>query len=149
MVVGKCKNSHFGGIKTWQLPTKIIKPILEPEPPKTPTEPIAGLPSNTANTGIAGTIQTMPGGSNTTTTSMPSNTIDDKIYEGHDVVDLPEFPGGDEALMSYLSTHIKYPSRASSNDIEGKVVLSFVVNKVGEIDEIKIERNLCIILILP
>lgn len=54
----------------------------------------------------------------------------------------PEFPGGNEALLKYLYTHIKYPEMAIENRIEGMVVLKFTVTKNGEIDNIKVIREL-------
>lgn len=126
------------------IPTKIVKPIDLPVVPILPSTPISGIPGNQTSPGIVGTIPTIPGtgGTSSIATTITSNVVDDKIHEDYDVQYLPEFPGGDDALYEFLSSHLKYPSRASSNDVEGKVVLSFVVNKVGEIDEIKIERSL-------
>lgn len=49
------------------------------------------------------------------------------------VEQMPEFPGGMEALMKYLQKNIKYPSRAQDNNIQGRVMVSFVVNRDGSI----------------
>lgn len=49
------------------------------------------------------------------------------------VEQMPEFPGGMQALMAYLSKNIKYPSVAQDNGIQGRVFVSFVVNKDGSI----------------
>ena len=49
------------------------------------------------------------------------------------VEQMPEFPGGMQALMTYLSKNIKYPSVAQDNGIQGRVLVSFVVNKDGSI----------------
>lgn len=51
------------------------------------------------------------------------------------VEEMPSFPGGEEALMNYLSKNIKYPSIALENNIQGRVMISFVVNKDGSIVE--------------
>ncbi len=59
-----------------------------------------------------------------------------------DLQQYPEFPGGEEALTAYLVKHIQYPSRALQNDIEGHVTLGFLVNKDGEIEDIKVIRSL-------
>jgi protein TonB len=50
----------------------------------------------------------------------------------------PEFPGGTGALMKYVSENIIYPSEAQSNNIEGKVILKFVVNPDGSVDRIEV-----------
>jgi len=49
------------------------------------------------------------------------------------VEDSPEFPGGIEALLKYLKDNIKYPSICRENNIQGRVIVSFVVNKDGKI----------------
>lgn len=61
-----------------------------------------------------------------------------------DIVDVqvfPEFPGGEDELMRYLMSHLKYPQEAVRNNISGRVTLGFVVNKNGEIDDIKVLRS--------
>ena len=55
---------------------------------------------------------------------------------------MPEFPGGMEALMKYLSKNIKYPSSALDNNIQGRSVLTFVVNKDGSIVDIEVVKSL-------
>lgn len=53
----------------------------------------------------------------------------------------PEFPGGMEALMKYLSKNIKYPSIALDNGIQGRVLVSFTVNKDGSIVDPEIMKS--------
>ncbi len=50
---------------------------------------------------------------------------------------MPEFPGGEAALMKYLSKNIRYPHMAQENGVQGKVFIQFVVNKDGSISEVK------------
>ena len=57
------------------------------------------------------------------------------------VEQMPRFPGGDEALMKYLSSHINYPTMAMENNIQGRVVVQFVVQKDGKIGEVKVVRS--------
>lgn len=49
---------------------------------------------------------------------------------------MPQFPGGDAALMKYVSTHLIYQG------IEGKCIVQFVITKTGEIGEVKVVRSL-------
>ena len=64
---------------------------------------------------------------------------DDDVY---DVVEkMPEFPGGMAELMKYLSSNIKYPVEAHKAGIQGRVVVSFVVNKDGTVKDAKIVRS--------
>ncbi|WP_183568008.1 energy transducer TonB [Mucilaginibacter sp. SP1R1] len=51
----------------------------------------------------------------------------------------PEFKGGIEAFGRYLSRKIEYPYTARRDNIEGRVVLSFVVEKNGQVTEIKVQ----------
>jgi len=55
---------------------------------------------------------------------------------------MPEFPGGEEALMSYIAHNIKYPTSAMENEISGKVIVEFVVDKNGKIIKPKIVKSL-------
>ncbi len=57
------------------------------------------------------------------------------------VEEMPEFPGGMEALLAYLSKNIKYPSIAQDNNIQGRVIVEFVVNKDGSIVEPVVKRS--------
>lgn len=53
----------------------------------------------------------------------------------------PEFPGGETALMEFLQKTMKYPEEAAKNKIEGRVVVSFVIEKDGSISNIEIMRS--------
>ena len=57
------------------------------------------------------------------------------------VEQMPQFPGGEAALMKYLSSHINYPTMAAENGIQGRVVVQFVVDKTGQIGEVKVVRS--------
>lgn len=59
-----------------------------------------------------------------------------------DVVEqMPSFPGGDGALMEFLSKNIKYPVVAQENGVQGRVVVSFVVERDGSITDVKVARS--------
>lgn len=58
------------------------------------------------------------------------------------VEEMPEFPGGMEALLQYLGRNIKYPTIAQEQGIQGKSIISFVVNKDGSIVDPKVEKSL-------
>ncbi len=57
------------------------------------------------------------------------------------VEDMPEFPGGDLALRKFIANSIKYPVIAQENGIEGKVYVTFVVDKDGSVSNAKILRG--------
>ena len=54
---------------------------------------------------------------------------------------MPSYPGGDAALMKYLNDHLRYPQSAADNNIQGKVIVQFVVEKNGKIGEVKVARS--------
>ena len=59
-----------------------------------------------------------------------------------DVVEqMPSFPGGQAALMQWLSSNIKYPVVAEENGVQGRVVCTFVVEKDGSITDVKVVRG--------
>ncbi|MCG8581033.1 MAG: TonB family protein [Bacteroidales bacterium] len=57
------------------------------------------------------------------------------------VEDMPEFPGGEEALRKYIAQSVKYPVIAQENGIQGRVYVSFVVNTKGKVTDVKIARG--------
>jgi len=57
------------------------------------------------------------------------------------VEEMPHFPGGEEALMKWLSENIRYPVIAQENGIQGRVICQFVVNTDGSIVDIQVVRG--------
>lgn len=57
------------------------------------------------------------------------------------VEDEPEFPGGTKALMEFISKNLRYPAFAAENGIQGRVTLSFVVEKDGSVTDIQEMRS--------
>lgn len=55
-----------------------------------------------------------------------------------EIQQLPSFPGGEHALQLFIVTNLNYPIAARENNIQGNVLLSFVVNKDGTITDIEI-----------
>lgn len=53
----------------------------------------------------------------------------------------PEFPGGVEALYKYLAENIKYPEKAKNNKVEGRVYITFVIEKDGTVSDAKVLRS--------
>ena len=52
----------------------------------------------------------------------------------------PEFPGGEDARVQWLGTHVQYPAEAKAKKLEGTVFVTFVVEKDGSISDVKV-RN--------
>lgn len=70
---------------------------------------------------------------------MPRYTVPESpVYEI--VEHMPTFPGGDAALIEFLSRNVKYPPVASDNDIQGKVVCKFTVETDGTLTNIRVTK---------
>jgi len=54
---------------------------------------------------------------------------------------LPEFQGGQKGWEEYIKTNLKYPEEAKKNKITGRVIMSFVVDKAGSLEDIKVLRG--------
>lgn len=54
---------------------------------------------------------------------------------------MPEFPGGQEGLMTYLKRSIRYPPEAQRKSIQGRVYVSFVIDKTGKITDVRITES--------
>lgn len=67
--------------------------------------------------------------------------FDDEKKVFRHVEQMPQFPGGDKALLKYISRNIKYPQVAADNGVQGKVYLKFVIEKDGSIGEILIVKS--------
>lgn len=64
---------------------------------------------------------------------------DTKVFTA--VEQMPQFPGGEAALMKYLNSHINYPTVAMENGVQGRVIVQFVVTRSGNIGEVKVVRS--------
>lgn len=57
------------------------------------------------------------------------------------VEQMPQFPGGDAELYKWISSHIKYPTMAAENNIQGRVTVRFVVKEDGSIGRVEVLRG--------
>ncbi len=57
------------------------------------------------------------------------------------VEDMPEFPGGQAALLQYIGKAVKYPVIAQENGIQGRVIVTFTVEKDGSVADAQIVRG--------
>lgn len=60
----------------------------------------------------------------------------------YDVVEkMPQYPGGENKLLDYIGKNLRYPLTAMQNNIQGKVIARFVVNKLGKVEKTEILRS--------
>ena len=69
----------------------------------------------------------------------PKPEVATKVFDV--VEEMPSFPGGQGALMSYLASNIKYPVVAQENGVQGRVIVSFVVERDGSISDVRVARS--------
>lgn len=73
------------------------------------------------------------------TTSSYQDTPQGRIYE---VVEEPcRFPGGDAALLKYISDNVKYPEEAFNAGIQGRVTTIFIINEDGSVGDVDVVRS--------
>lgn len=65
--------------------------------------------------------------------------VQEKVYDFVEVQ--PEFPGGMEKMMRFLSINFNYPQIDKENGVEGRVFVSFVVGKDGEVSDVKVIKG--------
>jgi len=71
--------------------------------------------------------------------TMKKGDDDEKAFEV--VEKMPAFPGGDKALLEFLSKNIKYPVEAQKKGLQGRVVVNFIVEKNGSINHANVIRS--------
>ena len=69
----------------------------------------------------------------------PKPEVASKVFDV--VEEMPQFPGGQAALMSFLGSNIKYPVVAQENGVQGRVIVGFVVERDGSISDVKVMRS--------
>lgn len=72
--------------------------------------------------------------------SEPTN--ENKVYDMGQVEVAPEFNGGQKEFTRFVSSNLKYPLVARQNNVQGKVYLSFIVEKDGSIADVKVRQGI-------
>lgn len=63
-----------------------------------------------------------------------------KIFEDYEL--MPSFPGGTAKLLEYINENIRYPKEAKDSCIQGKVIVTFMIEKDGSITEAKVAKGI-------
>jgi protein TonB len=77
---------------------------------------------------------------NTTAMAQNNKTAKDKVYEKAEV--MPEFPGGEQAMMDFVAKNVTYPKEAMEKEISGRVLVGFIVEKDGSITETEVVKGI-------
>lgn len=103
---------------------------------------VIGLLLAGCNANHSTTEQATTPDSATETTAAPADSTSlssDSIFEVAEV--MPEFPGGTQALFKFIGENLQYPQNAIDGQIEGRVVVQFVVDKEGKVGSIQVVRS--------
>lgn len=111
--------------------------VVPPPPPSPQTVDAAPAPPAPD---VQQPVQTPPPPPMAAPVTPPPPATDTTVYQKADV--MPEFPGGQDALMKYLFANIKYPSQAIEKGVQGTVVVSFVVSAAGEVTKARIVKGI-------
>lgn len=65
-----------------------------------------------------------------------------RVYDLGTVESAPEYPGGQKALAQFISSNTHYPAKARSTGIEGRVYVSFIVERNGEVNGLQVIRGI-------
>lgn len=72
-------------------------------------------------------------------TETDSVTYNGRLFEDYE--SNPQFPGGEAAMIKYIYDNLRYPKEAYDENIQGRVVVQFLVDKAGNLDSIKIVKS--------
>ena len=73
------------------------------------------------------------------TPTTPQDKKDGKVYDVVEV--MPQFPGGNAEMMKFLKENIRYPKEAHEKNIQGRVIVRFIVNEDGQVSDAKVARS--------
>ena len=65
---------------------------------------------------------------------------EDTVYQTVD--EMPQFPGGEIKLLEYVAKNVNYPEEAKDKEIQGRVFISFVIEKDGSVSNVKVLRGI-------
>ena len=80
---------------------------------------------------------------NDVVTAPPTATNSVGLRQGvwEETVEYPSFPGGPNKLFEYLKQHMRYPKAAEKDSIEGRVIVSFIIEKNGKLTDFKVVKS--------
>ena len=77
---------------------------------------------------------------NTNAMAQNKKAANDKVLEKAEV--MPEFPGGEQAMMKFVAENVQYPEEAKEKEISGRVLVGFIVEKDGSIADVKVVKGI-------
>ena len=113
-----------------QTPTTVETPSADKKAIEEPNEPIASPEKDVPNI-----VDTKHRPSSDLLAQAATPTTEETVYDCGEV--MPQFPGGDRALLEFIKTNLKYPDLAMEYGARGRVIMSFLVDSCGYVSNIK------------
>lgn len=132
-------------VKMVKMPSniKVVEQPVSDQTPPTVDEIKDAIVGPATQDGVPTDLQVIPsisaGGGNGTGTE-PSST--EGIYEVGSIEVYPEFEGGMKAWAKYIQKNLRYPGMAQEKGVQGKVYISFVVEKDGSVSNVQLLRGI-------
>lgn len=128
------------------VPNDLVKPDVKPPDIKDLKDAVSGPVTNPGENGTAVATTDKPhigsyGNSGTDKKGEGSENVAGKEARTFAEI-MPEFPGGMAALLAFIQKKLRYPNEAREDGIEGRVIVRFVVNALGEIEGATIMRGI-------
>jgi protein TonB len=117
-------------------PTNTIPHIVHDEFVTTKPDETTSATTTSTSSGTTTTGATVTGSATTTTTTTTTETIYTPLRWA---TDMPKFQGD---INEYLASHIAYPEMAKASNVQGKVVIEFVVNENGSISNLRLVKGI-------
>lgn len=112
------------------------------ETPNTPSQESMGMSSVQPVSGETTLIQEKALKGKIASISYPQNQKNDPETQVFSIVEnMPQFPGGEKGMLQYLAKSVKYPVKAQENKEQGRVIVSYIINKSGKVTDAKIEKS--------
>jgi protein TonB len=64
-----------------------------------------------------------------------------KVYDWVSIEQKPEYPGGEEKLMRFIAKNVHYPDTSKKYGVSGTVYVTFVINTMGQVDNVMVARG--------
>lgn len=121
-------------------PVVVAEPVADPPTLEEMDHAVAGP---VTQSGLETNLQVLPetgkGGKGIESTGSGGTAeIDNQIYNASGVEVYPEFEGGMKAWARYLQRNLRYPNQAQENEVQGRVLVSFVIERDGSISDVKL-----------
>jgi protein TonB len=123
-------------------PNVVADNLVTTEPPTMEALATAVIGTQTIEGTIGNVINAPNTNTSTSGTGNGEGVDSDVVLNSGTVEQLPEFPGGMAAWNKFLSKNLRYPPIAQENVVMGRVTVSFVVEKNGEISAIKVLKGI-------